>query len=124
MPWLSTIEIRDGPLGLLGGTFHVPVGTGLTTRDIAFNGSSATLITNARTATLISRLLEQPTQYADVGLGFRAWSFTANLNLNPGVLPVCGARRIPLPNPSAVAVQVALKPVALAPQTKAKGGKR
>jgi len=87
VPWMSSIEIRDGPLGLLGGAFHVPVGTGLTTRDIAFSGGNATLIANAGTATLIYRVLEQPTQYADLGLGFRAWSFVANLNLNPGILP-------------------------------------
>jgi hypothetical protein len=33
VPWMSSIEIRDGPLGLLGGAFHVPVSTGITTRN-------------------------------------------------------------------------------------------
>jgi len=86
VPWMSSIEIRDGPLGLLGGAFHVPVSTGITTRNVFFNGGSAGLITNAGTATLLYRALEQPTQYADLGIGFRAWSFVANLNLNPGLL--------------------------------------
>ena len=86
VPWMSSIEIRDGPLGLLGGAFHVPVSTGITTRDVFFNGGSTGLITNAGTATLLYRALEQPTQYVDLGIGFRAWSFVANLNLNPGLL--------------------------------------
>jgi hypothetical protein len=93
VPWMSSIEIRDGPLGLLGGAFHVPVGTGITTRDIAFSGGSASLVVNAGTATLIYRAIEQPTQYADLGLGFRTWSFTANLNLNPGILPRANVTR-------------------------------
>ena len=90
---MSSIEIRDGPFGLLGGAFHVPVATGVTTRDIAFSGGNASLITNAGTATLIYRVLEQPTQYADLGVGFRAWSFTANLNLNPGMPPRANVTR-------------------------------
>jgi hypothetical protein len=70
LPWMSSIEIRYGPLGLLGGAFHVPVGTGLTTRDIAFTGGSTTLITNAGTGTLIYRVLEQPTNTPTWALAF------------------------------------------------------
>jgi hypothetical protein len=93
VPFMGTLEIRDGPLGLLGGAFHVPVSTDITTRNVFFNGGTAGLITNAGTALLLYRALEQPTQYADLGVGFRAWAFTANLTLNPGILPGASAMR-------------------------------
>jgi hypothetical protein len=93
LPWLSTIEIRNGPLALLGDALHVPVGTGLKTRDIAFSGGNANLITNTGTALLIYRAFEAPTQFADLGLGFRAWGFSTNLTLNPGILPGASVNR-------------------------------
>ena len=87
VPFLGQIEIHDGPFSLLGGAVHVPVSTDITTRNMFFNGGSAGLIANAGTATLLYRVVEQPTQYADLGVGFRPWAFTANLTLNPGILP-------------------------------------
>jgi hypothetical protein len=93
VPFMGTLEIRDGPFGLLGGAFHVPVSTDITTRNVFFNGGTAGLITNAGTAMLLYRAFEQPTQYADLGVGFRAWSFTANLTLNPGILPGASVTR-------------------------------
>jgi hypothetical protein len=93
IPFLGGIEIHDGPFSLLGGAVHLPVGTDITTRDVFFNGGNATLIANAGTATLLYRALEQPTQYVDLGVGFRAWGFTANLTLNPGILPGTSATR-------------------------------
>jgi hypothetical protein len=87
VPFMGSIEIRDGPLGLLGDALHVPVGTGLKTRDIAFSGGNAHLITDSGTALLLYRAFEAPTQYADLGVGFRAWGFSSNLTLNPRILP-------------------------------------
>jgi hypothetical protein len=87
VPFLGTIEIHDGPFSLLGGAIHLPVSTDITTRNVFFNGGNAALITDAGTATLLYRVLEQPTQYADLGVGFRAWGFSSNLTLNPGILP-------------------------------------
>jgi hypothetical protein len=87
VPFMGSIEIRDGPLGLLGDALHVPLGTGITTPRDLFSGGHAELIANTGTALLLYRVLEQPTQYADLGVGFRAWAFTANLTLNPGILP-------------------------------------
>ena len=93
VPFMGSIEIRDGPLGLLGDALHVPVGTGLKTRDIAFSGGNAALITDSGTALLLYRALEAPTQYADLGVGFRAWGFSSNLTLNPGILPGASVNR-------------------------------
>jgi hypothetical protein len=93
VPFMGSIEIRDGPIGLLGDALHVPVGTGITTPRDLFSGGHAELIANNGTALLLYRALEQPTQYADLGVGFRAWAFTANLTLNPGILPGASAMR-------------------------------
>jgi hypothetical protein len=93
VPFMGSIEIRDGPVGLLGDALHVPLGTGITTPRDLFSGGHAELLTNTGTAMLLYRALEQPTQYADLGVGLRAWAFTANLTLNPGILPGASATR-------------------------------
>jgi hypothetical protein len=93
VPFLGQVEIHDGPFSLLGGAVHLPVSTSIATRNVFFDGGTAGLIANAGTATLLYRVLEQPTQYADLGVGFRPWAFTANLTLNPGILPGASTTR-------------------------------
>jgi hypothetical protein len=87
VPFLGTIEIHDGPLSLLGGAIHLPVGTDITTRNVLFNGGNAALIADAGTATALYRVFDKPGQFADLGAGFRAWGFSTNVTLNPGILP-------------------------------------
>ena len=86
VPVMGSAEIRDGPLGLFFDILHVPVSTNITTRNVFFQGGNAALRTNTGTALLLYRVLEAPTQYADLGVGFRAWGFSANVSLNPGTL--------------------------------------
>jgi hypothetical protein len=93
VPFLGSVEIRDGPIGLLGGAIHLPVGTDITTRNVLYNGGNAGLIADAGTATLLYRVLDQPAQYADLGLGFRAWGFSADVSLNSGILPGASVNR-------------------------------
>jgi hypothetical protein len=93
VPFLGTIEIHDGPLSLLGGAIHLPVGTDITTRNVLFNGGKAALIADAGTATALYRVLDIPGQFADLGVGFRAWGFSSNLSLNPGILPAQSVNR-------------------------------
>ena len=90
VPFMGSAEIREGPLGLLGDVLHVPVSADIKTRNVFYQGGNAALITNTGTALLLYRVLDSPTQYADLGGGFRAWGFSSNLTLNPGILP--GAR--------------------------------
>jgi hypothetical protein len=58
-----------------------------------YSGGHAELIQNTGTTLLFYRALEQPTQYGDLGIGFGARAFTANLTLNPGILPGASATR-------------------------------
>jgi len=74
-------------LSLVGGAIHLPVSTDVSTHDVLFNGGNAGLIANTGTAALLYRVFEQPTEYVDLGVGFRAWGFTTNVTLNPGILP-------------------------------------
>ncbi len=94
VPFMGSLEIRDEPFGLLGDALHIPLGTGITTPRDLFSGGHAELIQNTGTALLLYRFAEQPTQYADFGVGFRAWAFTANLTLNPGRLPGASANQM------------------------------
>jgi hypothetical protein len=85
-PFMGSAEIRDGPLGLFFDILHVPVSTNITTRNVFFQGGNAALRTNTGTALLLYRVLDTPGQYADLGVGFRAWGFSADVTLNPGML--------------------------------------
>ena len=85
-PFMGSFEVRQGPLGFLGDVLHVPVRTSITTHDVFFQGGTAELKTNMGTGLVIYRLLDQPTQSVDAGLGFRGWGFNADVSLNPGLL--------------------------------------
>ena len=85
-PFMGSFEVRYGSLGFLADVIHLPVSTDITTRDIFFQGGKAELKANQGTGVALWRVLEDPVQFADAGLGFRAWGFSADLGLNPGLL--------------------------------------
>ena len=86
VPFFGAFEVRQGPLGFLGDVIDVPVRTSITTHDVFYNGGTAELKTKMGTGLVVYRLLDQPTQFADAGLGVRAWDFSADVSLNPGLL--------------------------------------
>jgi hypothetical protein len=85
-PFMGSVEIRYGRFGLFGDAIHLPVSTNITTHDVFFQGGSAALKANTGTGLVFYREFEDPVQFVDAGLGFRAWSFSMNLKLNPGLL--------------------------------------
>lgn len=93
VPFMGSLEVRDGPFGFLGDVLHVPVSTTIRTHDVFFQGGKAALNTNTGTALILYRALDNPLQFADAGLGFRAWGFSMNLNLNAGALPATSVPR-------------------------------
>jgi hypothetical protein len=86
VPVMGSGEIRYGPWGFLGDVIHLPVSTDITTRDILFQGGKAKMRANSGTGLFLYRAVEDPVQFADAGLGFRAWGFSMDLELNPGQL--------------------------------------
>jgi hypothetical protein len=90
-PFMGSFEARYGALGFLADAIHLPVSTNITTHNIFFNGGSAGLKADTGTGIALYRFFEDPVQFADAGLGFRAWGFSANLSLNPGLLPGASA---------------------------------
>jgi hypothetical protein len=86
-PFMGSVEVRYGSLGFLADAIHLPVSTRITTRNIFFEGGNAALKANTGTGIALYRVLEDPVQFADAGLGFRAWGFSSRVELNPGVLP-------------------------------------
>jgi hypothetical protein len=93
VPVMGSGEVRYGPLGFLGDVIHLPVNTSVTTRDIFFQGGSAQMRANIGTGLMLYRALEDPVQFADAGLGFRAWGFSMDLGLNAGQLPATSVTR-------------------------------
>ena len=86
-PFMGSFEVRYGALGFLADAIHLPVSTKITTHDIFFNGGNAALKADTGTGIALYRFLEDPLQFADAGLGFRAWGFLSRVELNPGLLP-------------------------------------
>jgi hypothetical protein len=85
-PFMGSAEVRYGPIGLLGDVLHVPFSTNISTRNVFYQGGQVGITANTGTAVVLYRFLETPNQFADLGGGFRAWGFDANVELNPGLL--------------------------------------
>jgi hypothetical protein len=83
----SSFEVRYGFLGFLIDAIHLPVSTDITTHGVFYQGGKAGLSANQGTGIALWRVLEDPVQFADAGLGFRAWGFSSSISLNPGLLP-------------------------------------
>ena len=69
----GSFEARYGNLGFLADAIHLPVSTKITTRDIFFQGGNAALKADTGTGIVLYQFLQDPVQFADGGLGFRAW---------------------------------------------------
>jgi hypothetical protein len=86
-PFMGSLEARYGQLGFLIDAIHLPVRTNITTHNIFYQGGTAELNANQGTGIALWRVLEDPVQFADAGLGFHAWGFSSSISLNPGLLP-------------------------------------
>ena len=88
VPFMGSFEVAlRGPRAFSRDAIHLPVSTKITTHDVLFQGGNAALKADTGTGIALYRLFEDPVQFADAGLGFRAWGFSMDLNLNPGLLP-------------------------------------
>jgi hypothetical protein len=86
-PFMGSFEARYGAIGFLADAIHLPVSTNITTHNVLFQGGNAALKADTGTGIVLYRFLEDPVQFADGGLGFRAWGFSSRVALNPGLLP-------------------------------------
>jgi hypothetical protein len=86
-PFMGSAEARYGQLGFLVDAIHLPVSTNITTHNVFYQGGNAALRVNTGTGMALYRMIEDPLQFADAGLGFRAWGFSSRVALNPGLLP-------------------------------------
>ena len=86
-PFMGAAELRDGPFAVLADALHVPLGVPVTTRDALFSGGNSSVVASVVTADLLYRVLDQPTQTIDGGLGFRWWGISADTILNGRLLP-------------------------------------
>jgi len=73
MPFMGSAELRYGPFGVLADGLHVPLVVPITTRNIFFRGGSSAVGLSVATGDAFYRLLDQPGQTVDAGLGFRFW---------------------------------------------------
>jgi hypothetical protein len=81
-PFMGAAEVRDGPFGVLADALHVPLGVPITTRNIFFSGGNTGVVLSIVTADFLYRMLDQPVQTIDAGLGFRHWGLSTDTILN------------------------------------------
>lgn len=87
-PFMGAAELRYGPFGVLADALHIPIGVPVTTpRNILFSGGSSGLVTSIVTTDFLYRVLDQPVQTIDAGLGFRWWGQSVDTILNGRLLP-------------------------------------
>ena len=65
---MGSAETRNGPIGLFADVLHVPVGTGIATRSVFFQGGKVPLKTNTGTA-----LAPKETLQVRLGSGAVGW---------------------------------------------------
>jgi hypothetical protein len=87
VPFMGSVEVRDGPFGGFVDYLHVPVRTGISTHDALFNGGTAGLVVDTATVDFLYRPIAQRQQYLDAGIGVRPWGVSTDLSLNSGLLP-------------------------------------
>jgi hypothetical protein len=87
VPFMGSLEVRDGQWGFLADFIHAPLKSGISTRQILFNGASGNITLDAGTAMFLYRPIQSSYQYLDVGLGMRAWGLSGGIALSEGLLP-------------------------------------
>jgi hypothetical protein len=92
-PFMGAAELRYGPFGVLADAMHLPLGVPVTTRNIFFSGGQTGLVVSIGTGSLLYRVVDQPVQTIDGGLGFRSWGVTADVILDGALLPTTSVSR-------------------------------
>ncbi len=86
--------MRDGPFGILADAMHVPLGVPITTRNIFFSSGNTGVVMSVVTGDFLYRLINQPSQTIDGGLGFRFWDVSTDTILNGrGFIPTVSVSR-------------------------------
>lgn len=81
VPFMGAAELRDGPLGFLPDAMHIPLGS-RSPRETSFFGGNTGVALSFVTGDFLYRVLDQPPQTMDGGLGFRFWDVSTDTILN------------------------------------------
>ena len=87
VPFMGSVEARNGPFGVFVDYLHAPIRAGITTRNDLFNSGTATVSLDIATVDFLYRVVDRPEQHLDAGVGVRPWGITSTLSLNAGRLP-------------------------------------
>jgi hypothetical protein len=87
VPFMGSMEFRNGDYGVFLDYVHAPLRTGLNTPSKLFGGAGVGGTIDTGSAMFLYRAYGQPNQYLDLGVGARVWGFNTALSLNQGLLP-------------------------------------
>jgi hypothetical protein len=94
VPFMGAAELRYGPFGVYGDAMHIPLGVPITTRNILFSGGHTGVVLSIGNGDVLYRVLQQPAQTIDAGLGFRSWGLqTDTILTGRGPLPTISVGR-------------------------------
>jgi hypothetical protein len=91
-PFMGAAELRDGPFGVLADAMHVPLAVPITTRNIFFSGGNSSVVLSVVTGDFFYRVLNQPNQTIDAGLGLRFWDASTETMFNGRLLPTTNVK--------------------------------
>ena len=83
VPFMGQAEFRSGPFGVVTDFIHGPLKSGVTTGGVLFGSGTANFTIETGSAVFLYRALALPDQYADLGVGVRAWGLDGQIALNP-----------------------------------------
>jgi hypothetical protein len=87
VPVMGAGEARYGRFSMIGDIFYAGLQQDISTRDIAFQGGHARVVSTIATGLGLYRVVETSTGGLDIGAGFRFWNFNNKISLNPGLQP-------------------------------------
>lgn len=87
VPVMGSAELRHGRFGILTDIMAISVKTDVSSDKVLFSGGSARLTQVIGTAIGAYRVLEADNQFADLGIGVRAFGASTSFTVNSGALP-------------------------------------
>ena len=87
IPIMGSAEVRNGPFGVVADIIALSVKTGIDTRGLLFSGGSAKLSAVIGDAVFAYRVLADPQQSVDLGIGVRAFGISTDFTVGSALLP-------------------------------------
>ncbi|MGG5817291.1 hypothetical protein [Falsiroseomonas sp. HW251] len=84
--FMGALEARYGRFGVVADILTITLKDSVSTRNVIFNGGDGRVQTTAGGLFGLYRVVDEPSQWLDLGVGIQPFSASVRLTLNPGLL--------------------------------------